>query len=425
LPIVFEADTGAMPIIDGGNTGGNIVSITGRYVTFRGFDVRNSSQHCIAVTGGNVTVENCRASYAMDRGINFDNCANASAIGCEVFECVRSNFPRNGSATSGWGMGMSIRGGSNWLVRNCSVHTNHGEGIGVWGNSTTGGTQGARIVNNTVYDNWSVNIWTDHGTAIVADANLIYCTPNRPSPTLTRSTPQGFLNAEELNFGLPGDLRNGVVTNNIVINCSRGFGFWHDGGGLIGFLVANNTFVNNTIAIQIDDSPTNGGNTFRNNIFVQAAAGAMMWYNQPGANTVFSNNTWYNTSGGSLPALDPTSMYRDPIFTGGTTLVANSYRLSATSPCIAAGAPGFRVATDYWGTARPTTTPSSIGAHEYATPISIRSGRHFASRPLEIKGWRNLNGRALDLREQGLNSWTKSAQNSIKYNRRKPQLPPD
>ena len=40
------------------------------------------------------------------------------------------------------------RGGSNWLVRNCRIHTNHGEGIGVWGNSTTGGTQGARIVNN-------------------------------------------------------------------------------------------------------------------------------------------------------------------------------------------------------------------------------------------------------------------------------------
>lgn len=370
-PLVFEAAAGAMPIIDGGNAGGTIVSISGRYIVFRGFEVKNSSQHGIAITGDNVTVENCRVSYARDRGINFDNCANASAIGCEVFECVRSNFPRSESVTSGWGMGISIRGGSNWVVRNCRIHTNHGEGIGVWGNSTTGGTQGAHILHNEVYDNWSVNIWNDHGTAIEADGNLVYCTPNRPSPTLTRSTPQGFLNAEELNFGLPGDLRNGVVTNNIVVNCSRGFGFWHDGGGLVGFLVANNTFVNNALSIGIDASPTNGSNVFRNNIFVQSVSGAMLSYTQTGASSVFSNNIWYNSSGGSLPALDPNSLFRDPLFVGGASLVAESYQLRAGSPCIAAGAKGFRVATDYWGTARPVGSPSSIGAHEYTIPNQI------------------------------------------------------
>ncbi len=257
-------------------------------------------------------------------------------------------------------MGISIRGGSNWVVRNCRIHTNHGEGIGVWGNSATGGTQGAHILHNEVYDNWSVNIWNDHGTAIEADGNLVYCTPNRPSPTLTRSTPQGFLNAEELNFGLPGDLRNGVVTNNIVVN--------------------------NALSIGIDASPTNGSNVFRNNIFVQSVSGAMLSYTQTGASSVFSNNIWYNSSGGSLPVLDPNSLYRDPLFVGGASLVAASYQLRAGSPCIAAGAKDFRVATDYWGTVRPVGSPSSIGAHEYALPNQILYSRSKKSPGLTRQG---------------------------------------
>ncbi|MDQ2999953.1 MAG: right-handed parallel beta-helix repeat-containing protein [Fibrobacterota bacterium] len=364
-----------MPIIDGGNTGGNIVSISGRYVLFRGFDVRNSSGHAISVTGDNVTVENCRASYAWDRGISFNNCANGSAIGCEIFECVRSHFPRSESVSSGWGMGISIQGGSNWLVKNCRVHTNHGEGIGVWGSSSTGGTKGARIINNVVYDNWSVNIWNDHGTDIVADGNLIYVTPNRPSKDLIRSTPQGFLAAEELNFGLPGDLRRGQVTNNIIVNCNQGFGFWHDGGGLVDFLIANNTFVNNAIAINIDASPTNGGNIFRNNIFVQAKAGAMINFSQPGPRTEFGNNTWYNAGGGGLPALDPNSMFKNPLLVGGDDFSAASYKLSAGSPCIAAGTAGFRLPKDYWGAPRPATAATSIGAHEYGAASSMQRPR--------------------------------------------------
>jgi hypothetical protein len=360
-PLVFEAAAGETPVVDGGNNGYNIVSISGDYVVFRGFSVQNSPGNCINITGDGVTIENCVTSYAQNRGINFAHCADGRVIGCEVFECVRQNWPRGQNYTNGgWGMGLSIQGGSNWLVQDCRVHNNHGEGIGVWGNSSSGGTKGARIINNIVYDNWSVNIWNDHGTDVWCEGNFVYCTPDRPAQDQGRSTPSAFLSAEEASFGQPGDLRNGVYVNNIVTGCGSGFAYWHDGGpGLVDFVIANNTFVDNNVGLSIDQGE-HDGTVFSNNIWVQSND-RMAWLS--GSGFTFNDNLWYSTGGGSLPSEDSESLFEDPFLAGGDPLDPLSYALQSGSPCIGVGVSISQVTADFWGNERPAVSPS-IGAHE-------------------------------------------------------------
>lgn len=356
------------------------VRINGSHIVFKGIVVRHGSGNGLRVDGDSVRVEGCTVKFARSHGLTVRESWGAEIVDCEVYENVLENWPRGWFYDNGgWGMGMSYYAGGNGLIEGCRVYCNHGEGIGTFGGAATGGTQGLVIRGNVSYDNWSVNIWSDHGSDVTADGNLAYVSGNQPYPEERRSTPSGFLCAEEASFGTPGDLRNGVYINNVVIGCSKGFAFWHDGGGLLNFLVANNTFVDNDGGGIGVDSGGHSGNVFRNNIIYQSE-NFMMRFGAPG-NTVFDHNCWYSTGGNgwfewgdegvggfenwrTTSGQGSESVWQDPAFVVGTGFEAGNYAVTQGSICVGGGLPVGEVTTDYNGVYRPGSGPYAIGAFE-------------------------------------------------------------
>ena len=358
-----------------------IVMITGSYINFFGFTIRYSSGGGIKSIGDFVRVENCEVKFTVYHGITMENGWGCEVEGCTVYDNVLMNWPRGGMS-SGWAAGLSFVSGGNGKITGNLVFRNHGEGIGTSGGWGHAGTNGLEIKNNVSYDNWSVNIWIDHGTAVKVDGNLIYVSGNQPYPGETRSTPSGILCAEEGDYGNPGDLRNGIITNNFVIGCREGFGFgkWSaNTSGLKNFVVANNTFVKN-VYYGIDvDAGDHSGSLFQNNIIYQTD-GYVLNFGSPN-DTVFDHNCWFHEKSSQVFTWDSTvydfddwrsgtgrgvgSLWAEPLFVDGTGFDPAGYQIGESSHCRDNGVWIQSVMKDFWETKRPQGNGYDIGAHEY------------------------------------------------------------
>ena len=371
---------GIIKDFDGWNES-TLAMITGSHISFSGFTVRYGSGAGIKCTGDFVRVENCNVKFSGYQGITIENGWSCEVKGCTVYDNVLMNWPRGGMS-SGWAMGLCFFSGGNGKIIANNVFRNHGEGIGTYGGWGNPGTNGLKITNNVSYDNWSVNIYIDHGTAVTVDGNLVYVSGNRPSPEESRSLPNAILCAEELNFGNPGDLRDGIITNNIVIGCRRGFGFakWTDNtSGLKNFLVANNTFVDNVYyGVEVNEGD-HTGSVFKNNIIYQTK-GDLLKVGSP-ADTVFGYNCLFHEESSQVFIWSGTrynfddwrsttgcgagSHWANPLFVDGTGFDPAGYKISESSPCRDAGVELQEVITDFWQTKRPQANSYDIGAYEY------------------------------------------------------------
>jgi hypothetical protein len=327
----------------------------------------------------NVKIRDCDVSYAAFHGIYIGKGFKCEVTGSQVHHNILRNWPRGSSSSHD--SGIAYYSGGNGVIRNNLVYLNNGEGLGCSGGWGEPGVAGLHILQNTVYDNWSVNIWIDHGSDVVIDGNFVYVSGNPPYPELPKSTPAGILCAEEFGFGQSGYLKNGIITNNIVTGCREGFGFWYDnpGSGLKDFLVAHNTFVDNKNGAMIIETGIHTGARILNNIFFQTTN--ILVTMAAAANVEFDYNSWYhqtNAAGiewnGAYYTYDQwrqisgegyNSQWTKPGFVAGKKFGTNQFRLISNSPCRDRGTIIATISRDYWGNSRPSGNASDIGAHEY------------------------------------------------------------
>ena len=365
------------------------VNISGNFVDFKNITVRNVPGfgiYCEGTTSSRVI--GCTTKYIDLNGIYVDSCIDTEVKDSIVHDAVMQNWPRG---TGEWASGIGFQSGTDCSAIGNQVYRNNGEGILLYGNATSGGTKDMKVLHNTVYDNWSMNIYLDHASNAFVDSNLVYNTPDAPQSVVAadafRANPNGIFACEEYTYGKPGDLKNGIITNNVVINSGADFGYWYDTNapkditpGLKNFLVANNTFVaaNGGCAVSIGYGD-HSGTVFENNVLYGASAEGCLIYVPENSHFTYRNNCWYHeenskpfvTEGSvekimsfaewkTLMGIDSSNIWADPQF---TDLANQNVHLKIHSPAIDHGFV-YGIRFDCEGNIRPLGAAFDIGAYE-------------------------------------------------------------
>lgn len=165
-PIIFSAAKDAMVIIDGAKTDPqtDLVVISGKYVVFEGFEIRNAQGSGITLWGTeDVTVRKNTvhgsqksgiwAGYAT-RGVSQNNIIEDNVIYGNVLENQLRDMERL------WASGIEISASDAAVVRRNKTYKNFGEGLSVM--SSVNGL----VEENLFYDNYSVNIYLDNAQDI-------------------------------------------------------------------------------------------------------------------------------------------------------------------------------------------------------------------------------------------------------------------
>jgi hypothetical protein len=260
---------GEHAIIDGsGSDYQTAVMLDGNYVTFRDMEVRNSTRQGIgiyAATGVevlNCSVHDCWETGIINEGPSVGSNSGTLIDGCEVYRNTNHNL----TGEPGYGQGISISAGSGATVRNCLVHNNMGEGIGVMK-----GHEGATIENNVSYDNYKINIYCDSpATGVTVDGNLCFCTGDPKYLTYNtglRST--GITFARETGSG---HLAGIVCVNNTLVGCHYGISFFEQrpDSGLVDAIFTGNAIINSIAAAMHIEPSGASGNQVTDNIFFPA-----------------------------------------------------------------------------------------------------------------------------------------------------------
>jgi parallel beta-helix repeat protein len=243
-PITFESGPGEQVIVDGSNAPPNtdLVQINASYVSFKGFTVRNATRGGIAAWGTHhVEIANNKVHGSQKAGIWVGHTevgqsyANVIARN-EVWDNCLENSAR--ASSRGWPQGISLQASDNSTVVGNRVYHNYGEGIG------TLSTQGVRILENHVFDNFSVNIYLDNAPSTIVQDNKVYHKYDRRFFRHGRPA-QGILIANEYTaIELPS--KSITVTRNILAGVgSIAYGDYERASGLSDSLIGPNTIVDN------------------------------------------------------------------------------------------------------------------------------------------------------------------------------------
>ncbi len=343
--IVFQSYTGEKVILDGSNSPANkdLVVITGQYIDFKNFEMRQSHHIGVSIWGGrHVRIQNNIIHDTSIDGIyvgstDTDVLVNGNTV-------YNTNLLYSSShGTGGWGSAINANGNGRIRVTANNVYNNYGEGIAFRGS-------GALISGNTVHDNFSVEIYLNNATNSTVQKNLIYTTNN--SNFYRNGQPSaGIQLANEDNSNL---LNNNKILNNVVLGGAEGLAYFSNygfGGGLKNTVIANNTFYTATGTMLVIEQDAGHTNTvIANNIFYQTGSGAM---SEVAANSglSFQNNCWYGGSAGS--AAGSGDMSADPLLVNPGSTLASDYKLQPGSPAIHAGSTVSQVSDDFFGTPRP------------------------------------------------------------------------
>ena len=145
---VSASGTADNPVVVYGNDARvKCLTVKGDYVTVQNVIATGCSSHGILVTGKHVTVQN---------------------------SIVYGNVTENGTGpcpgTDSWGSGIKgAIGAQDLTVRGNPVYSNCGEGIAL--TRVLGGS----VIGNTVYDNFSVNIYVDNSNGVIISDNKTFC----------------------------------------------------------------------------------------------------------------------------------------------------------------------------------------------------------------------------------------------------------
>lgn len=359
-PIKFQSYPGEKVIVDGSNLPANkdIFNIGGDYITIEGFEVRNGDRMGIAVWGGdhikilNNIVHDVKSNGIFASYSDLNQVTDILIQGNRVYHNSLTNNPPQDSGGN-WAEGINVSGVGSIRVINNKVYENYGEGIGFQGS-------GGLISRNTVYDNYSVNIYLDNATKSTVERNLVYTT-YKPEYYRFNQPANGIQVANETGTY---QLDNNKIINNIVIGGGWGFyyGNYKKGGGMKNTLIANNTFYKGTLGLIRIDPDTHSNTTFANNIFYQVNGVQMTQFTASSA-LKFNNNLWYGGSAG--PGAGTGDVTANPLLVNPGTNKASDYKPKSGSPAIEAGSTLGQVTNDYAGSTRPQGQKYDIGAYEF------------------------------------------------------------
>jgi hypothetical protein len=391
------------------------------YLVFENLTIRFANSYGITAMGdansfGHIVYNNLKIIFNGHTGIGTG--PSAQLTNSEVGWNMMGNWPRGryngGTQGGGWGAGVNI--GSDSLAENNTIHHNGGEGMLTYMN--TGNTI---FKNNTVYDNWSMNLYVDTAPNVLVDGNLVYCNePNLADAenngfpadgTIIKGLrPIGIGTADEY-YGGPHTnyLHDVTIKNNLIVNCRRGYNHYaqYVGSGMKNVKILNNTIITPATTAGVDPGSAdnflgvyltyNGGNNsgveVKNNIVVARNQANYALYGVTGGVDTFdaytiNNNLWYNTSyakpihwGINYPisydynladwqSLSGTAhgqgdISLNPLFANLGSFDALDYFPTVASPFVDAGAILPEVDVDYFGSVRPQGSAYDMGALEY------------------------------------------------------------
>jgi parallel beta-helix repeat protein len=390
-PIVFMAYQDETPVIDGEgldvDPNGALVTIEKEAdcVTIVGLTIQNSSGAGIKNYGDYVRIAGCKVTQVDYQGMQTRGAAGVQYIGNEVWETCRMNLAKE--REGGWPAALTAWESTGVAYLGNTVHDNHGEGISAWT-----GTEDCRIVGNTVYDNWSVNVYLDNSMRTLVEGNLVYTTRN--SFASHRDPAIGIAIADEdYSRGSPDWTPEGgghVVRNNIILNCSRGISFrqYVEGSGLKDCTFANNTILGAwEYGLRIAEGE-HARSWFLNNIVAVREDALVLEATQP-EGLDFDHNLYWCSSGESegkfawgdrrldFDLWDSQKydykghLWADPRVVDPVGTTAEGAMLQAGSPAIDVAMPKGVPKLDYWGHERPADgnrdrlKATDIGAHEF------------------------------------------------------------
>jgi hypothetical protein len=315
------------------------------YINFVGLAVRAASWHGVYSEASHITFDHCDMKFNGGGGIFFGagetdtKVTDNRVIETRIWMNVLDNWPRfnNGNTGGGWPGALSWYSQSNALSRGNLVYQNGGEGLIVWGtNSGSGGAHVAmnnRVLNNVIFDNWSVNLYIDNTQNTTVEQNFVFNHPRDPSTTFDglleastgyredfgkRLTPVNLSLADEPGSAYDGQahLAGITVINNIFAGSKFGFVDYDDGTsgtvhGLKSCLIANNTIVLTDPAVPgqtaygwrhlFAGGPADGSRDsfFQNNlIVVSASADRFIDAGRAGSTGITCDDNLYSGPGG-------------------------------------------------------------------------------------------------------------------------------
>lgn len=351
------------------------LTLAGNHLQIRDLDIGDTGGFGVLVyRGSNIEIVNNTIHDCHRQGIFLfaeENAPWPSDILIEnnkVFRNAKENMARNKNGH--WPGAISTQRADRVRVINNVIYENWGEGI------VFNLTNGSVARGNTVYDNFSANLYMDHARNCVFEKNFVYSSGNEQffrNLNNQWSPASGVQMAnEDYGAGSSNPLMANRVINNIVV--AGGWGFFYGrygvGGGMKQTLVANNTFVGATRAMLHIDGDGHSGAVFANNMFVLAGGGAMTEMPSGASSITFKNNLWHG--GASGPAGGPADVAADPQLANRSGRSAVDFRIAAGSPSRGKGTALSEVPDDFWGGARPS--PPDIGAHQQGSSAPDGSG---------------------------------------------------
>lgn len=370
--VVVESYPGEIAILDGNNLTANndTINIVGKYIDFKGFEVRNSPRFGIGVWRSKhirILDNVVHGSYdGAIRAASVDDLTSTEDIVISGNTVYNNGLVKAQNPNSNWPAIVASQGASNVTIINNYVYNNYGEGIDFVL------TNGGLASGNVLHDNYSVNLYLDNASNIKLENNFIYTTNNT---TFYRDgQPASGIHAANEPYGISNPLNNIEILNNIVVGSRWGFynGTYGNGGGMKNFTIVNNTFYGGTSSLLwIEEDPGHSNNVISKNIFYQTNDKPLTIIPSNLAQFAFSNNLWYSGTAGSAEVSG--DINADPLFVNAGGLLPNDYALRAGSPALAAGIGSLRFNLD------DGTTPVGGGSNE---PLPIDTGVPTAPEPV-------------------------------------------
>ncbi|MFH0925333.1 MAG: right-handed parallel beta-helix repeat-containing protein [bacterium] len=384
---------------DQNNSEYGIYSVDDDYITISGLTIRGAGALGIYAPKDHINIENCIVKFSGKQAILTNQYSNI--LKNHIYGCALRNWPRGSTwgSTGGWPSTVATR--SNGNIQGNSIHDNGGEGIIPGSYSIVEG--------NTVYNNWSVNIYSLNVHDVTIRKNLVYCTEINLDDVISRDhmptgsslvglqrrlRPEGIMTGDEGILNL-ASAYNYQIYNNIIINCRRGYTHYAQslGSGLKNYLIANNTIIipdeaglgEEYVGVLIDGHNGNNTNTyFINNIiygrhrtsrlFKGGASNKYgvisdnnLWFHADNQNPFWWMDKEYDFKGFQLVSRqDKDSIFANPGFRSiPKDVIKGNYHLLPESPVVRNGRPRITdiVKDDFDGLLRNPLEPS-IGAYE-------------------------------------------------------------
>jgi parallel beta-helix repeat protein len=371
--VLVSAYQTELAIIDGGNalpgiTYTPLVLISGARSVLQNFEVRNSTDRCVQLSGLNSKALGNNVHHCWTTGVYIAG-SNITVENNRVWRSSESNYVHyaNGDWSAGiaWGAAFSPNIAPNAIIRNNFVYQTSGEGI------LCMYTDGALVEGNTVYDNWAMNIYLDQCSSMTIKNNYVYYTADKQFWRNATSPKGGITLANENIQSYPAG-HDRIITNNLLVNNGNSFGFWIGrlaGASLSNDLIANNTMIDSYLPSISIDSGAHVNTKVINNIVIQSTGSAA---SVAGGGVTFSNNLWYPNNGitgaGDLrinPSLS--ADYRLPNNSLACTGGVNGTYMGAF-PCAALPPTATNTATM---TASPTATSTPVPPTQTPIPPTV------------------------------------------------------